>query len=717
MNIRTKICGLHWIILIVLQQACSSTIDDRLVDRSCDVAGGDCGVLMSTEQPVSRDNSRSPGVFISYRRGLDAGWAPWLYDKLSDRFDPNRIFMDLDSIAAGDDFVEVITQSVASCRVLIALIGKGWAGALDTEGRRRLDDPGDFVRLEIESALEHGIRVIPLLIEGATMPPAAELPATLAPIASRQALTLTATHRRYDVEHLVEAVERALEQPTVEPVVVRTQAREGRTQAREGLTSPAAKPPTPPVVVVVSDHAKQSPRRVGEAAIGRAALPPPAASPRDRARRRWRAYRWPLIGGVVAVVLAVTTATAWPRGDGETSGPNSVNEPPPQVSLLWHVSTGHPANGAVAVAPEHIVVAGDDGVLRGLRRTDGRQAWTFKAGAGVAVATRTPNGVAYATTGSGALIAVNTATGKPLWRRETGAKFDTRPFVARSRVYAGGRDTVLYAYELSGSHHRWRVWTGGAIRQPPVVAGDIAVVASSDGRLYGVDHTGRRLWRPTMGEVVDDPAEAGDAVCVAVADGSILCVRAADGERLSRITVPGGALTALVGGDGVIYAAAADRTVGAWDTHTGNLRWRYRPAGATPTAGQLGLHDGQIQAAYADGKLAGIDAATGAERWRYAINDTFDDAPKGDDGALFIVGTTGIAYALKVPSSPTSTAATPPPAPSESAPATSEHTVTTATPRTPPRTHTTTSNTPSPSTTASPEPTTATTTPPPGTGG
>lgn len=173
---------------------------------------------MTRDASIRGGNAQLPGVFISYRRGLDSGWAPWLYDKLSDRFGAHRIFMDLDSIAAGDDFVEVITRSVASCRVLIALIGKGWAEALDAQGSRRLDDPGDFVRLEIESALKHGIRVIPLLIEGATMPPPAELPATLASIVFRQAVTLTATHRRYDAEHLVKAVERALDQPTVKSV-------------------------------------------------------------------------------------------------------------------------------------------------------------------------------------------------------------------------------------------------------------------------------------------------------------------------------------------------------------------------------------------------------------------------------------------------------------------------------------------------------------------
>jgi hypothetical protein len=183
-----------------------------------------------------------PGVFISYRRDLDAGWAPWLYDKLSDQFGANRIFMDLDSIAAGDDFVEVITRSVASCRVLIALIGKEWIDAQDAAGRRRLDDPADFVRLEIEIALRRGIRVIPLLIGGATMPAPAELPKTLTPIAHRQALTLTGTHRRYDAEHLVEAVKLALDQPPVEPIPPPSPAPPGPTPSEQGQLLASVQP-------------------------------------------------------------------------------------------------------------------------------------------------------------------------------------------------------------------------------------------------------------------------------------------------------------------------------------------------------------------------------------------------------------------------------------------------------------------------------------------
>jgi len=162
----------------------------------------------------SGSGGRAPGarVFISYRRELDAGWAPWLYDRLAERFGSESVFMDLDSIVAGDDFAEVIKRSVASCQVFIALIGKGWSSATSADGARRLDDPGDFVRIEIESALHHGVRVVPLLIEGATMPRASELPDSLAPLVSRQALPLSGQHRQYDVNTLIQAVKRVIDE-------------------------------------------------------------------------------------------------------------------------------------------------------------------------------------------------------------------------------------------------------------------------------------------------------------------------------------------------------------------------------------------------------------------------------------------------------------------------------------------------------------------------
>jgi TIR domain len=109
-------------------------------------------------------------IFISYRRDESAYPAGWLYDRLADHCDGGQVFKDVDSIKLGDDFVEVITRAVGSCDVLLALIGEQWLAITDAQGRRRLDDPNDFVRLEIEAALARNVRIIPILVDGARMP-------------------------------------------------------------------------------------------------------------------------------------------------------------------------------------------------------------------------------------------------------------------------------------------------------------------------------------------------------------------------------------------------------------------------------------------------------------------------------------------------------------------------------------------------------------------
>jgi hypothetical protein len=126
-------------------------------------------------------------IFMSYRREETAYPAGWLYDRMADRYSSGQVFKDVDSIELGDDFVEVITRAVGSCDVLLALIGNEWLTISDAQGQRRLDDPDDFVRLEIEAALTRNVRVIPILVDGARMPRADELPASLARLVRRQA--------------------------------------------------------------------------------------------------------------------------------------------------------------------------------------------------------------------------------------------------------------------------------------------------------------------------------------------------------------------------------------------------------------------------------------------------------------------------------------------------------------------------------------------------
>jgi hypothetical protein len=150
-------------------------------------------------------------IFISYRRDDASYPAGRLYDRLSTHFPQNQIFMDVDSLDLGIDFVKAIEESVASCDVLVAVIGRRWLVSANKEGRRRLDNPEDFVRLEIATALKRDIRVIPVLVEGALMPQSGQLPDDLKPLARRNALNVSHDRFRVDSERLIDAIQRALE--------------------------------------------------------------------------------------------------------------------------------------------------------------------------------------------------------------------------------------------------------------------------------------------------------------------------------------------------------------------------------------------------------------------------------------------------------------------------------------------------------------------------
>lgn len=153
--------------------------------------------------------ARGSRVFISYRRE-DSGYpAGWLFDQLAASLGADRVFKDVDSIEPGDDFAEVITEAVSSCAVLLVVIGDRWLVAADDDGRR-LDDPGDFVRLEIEAALTRGVRVIPVLVGGARMPRPAQLPSSLAPLCGRQAIEVSHARFRSGIAGLLTVLERAL---------------------------------------------------------------------------------------------------------------------------------------------------------------------------------------------------------------------------------------------------------------------------------------------------------------------------------------------------------------------------------------------------------------------------------------------------------------------------------------------------------------------------
>jgi len=150
-----------------------------------------------------------PGIFVSYRRKDTAGHAGRLFDRLRDHFGANRVFRDVDRLKPGDDFVEALARAVDSCDVFILVIGRDWVEARNERGERRLDDPQDFIRLEVETALRRKVLVLPVLVEAAAMPETSDLPEDLRPLARRQAIELSEHRWDFDVQQLLSRIEEA----------------------------------------------------------------------------------------------------------------------------------------------------------------------------------------------------------------------------------------------------------------------------------------------------------------------------------------------------------------------------------------------------------------------------------------------------------------------------------------------------------------------------
>lgn len=211
-----------------------------------------------------------PGVFISYRREDSAGFAGRLADDLTETFGPDLVFMDVTGIAPGVDFRKAIEQKVGDCAAVLVVIGQSWIGS--GEGGTRLQEAADFVRLEVASALKRDILVIPVLVDGAAMPAARDLPPDLEPLAWRNAVELRHAHWDADLQVLVAALEKLLPR-----------------KARSG-----------PV-----------PERLSE--------PAPRAAD-SGAKRRWL---WPAIAGAAAIaIIAIALLRPWQGGPAAVDPPS-----------------------------------------------------------------------------------------------------------------------------------------------------------------------------------------------------------------------------------------------------------------------------------------------------------------------------------------------------------------------------------------------------------
>jgi hypothetical protein len=198
-------------------------------------------------------------IFVSYRRDDAEGEAGRLADDLAEIFHENSVFMDVNAIQPGRDFRKAIEDSIHQCSVLLAILGPSWLDSRDASGHRRLDDESDFLRLEVASALQRDIPVIPVLVRGAKMPRAEQLSSDLVELAYRNAVELTHARWKSDVQVLVRSLRPYLEpapQKSVAPQPVTSVLEEA---ALAGVSHELAAYIGPIAEIVVKRAAKRCP--------------------------------------------------------------------------------------------------------------------------------------------------------------------------------------------------------------------------------------------------------------------------------------------------------------------------------------------------------------------------------------------------------------------------------------------------------------------------
>ena len=610
---------------------------------------------------------------MSYRREDSAYPAGWLYDRLASHFGSDQVFKDIDSIELGDNFVQVITTAVGSCDVLLAVIGVQWLTITGQDGRRRLDNPADFVRLEIEAALARNVRVIPILVEGAWMPPADELPASLAKLTRRQALELTPSRFDADTRRLLRVLDRTIAEAQEQ---ARQKAERAATQRRrvEELRG------------LIRERAAAQDWNAVVAASGElTALDPAAADPdglasaaREQITRRQQAETAPIeaeqpendqlteLGELpreVASAEGLTPAGQAGAGSVVGSGPS-----PGEADHRAASKSGHDQRPLVADVPgpgpgEQPTPATG---LRLAGHAISRRLVVIAAVAGIAVIglvtaiiiTTSTNGTNGANRANGAngtpVQTQGSVSGQPSsreWAYTTGDKVGnafglSAPAVADGTVYVGSDDGNVYALDAATGHVRWTYSTLTYVEAKPVVVGGTVYIGGADNSVYALDAaTGHVRWTYTTGDqVYSSPAVAGGTVYIGSDDHKVYALDAATGHVRWTYTTGDQVDSSPAVAGGTVYIGSNDHKVYALDAATGHVRWTYTTGGEVDSSPAVA--GGTVYIGSWDYNVYALDAATGHVRWTYTTGGIIESSPAVAGGTVYVGSEDDELYAL-----------------------------------------------------------------------
>jgi len=531
-------------------------------------------------QVLATGDRPAGGIFLSYRRDETEHVAGRLADRLGSVFGEHEVFIDVDSIPPGHDFIDAIQHAVRRCDVLLALIGPTWTRAVDEQGGRRLDNPEDFVVLEVAEALRRDIHVVPVLVDGAQMPRRDELPAALQPLVRRNAVRVDGESFRSDVGALLEHL-----------AAVLPAGQEG-DRDRPGTSSQGR------LLGLVLD--RRSALRLGAG----------------------------------AAALAVTAAGAWDVR-------RRLTEPPDPA---WAFRTGGEVYSSPTVVGDALYVGSNDAHLYCLDARTGKERWRYATGGAVTSTPAVGGGVVYVGSNDTNLHAVDAASGERIWAFPTGGALHSSPSMDESSVYVGSRDNFLYAVDRATGQARWRFSGGQhedlvtGFNSSPAVVDGVVYVGCRDRNVYAVDAAGgHQRWRRTTGSTVDSsPTVAGGSLFIGSDDHSLLALRIQDGVPI-WVFPAGGSITSTPSfADGIVYVGSNDGQLNAVDASTGRLRWQAQTQGSIRSSPAVA--SGLVHVGSRDFLLYALDVVDGSVRWAFRTRAPVDDSSPAVVGGLVYVG-------------------------------------------------------------------------------